>query len=156
MNVKPPYRYKTGYIYLPLDQNTGGLNKNITLFGDIYHLKSSFHVSLLCVKNILKINPQLEGKILEIFNSYVACNSLDSVEYLPEYRVVAHADGRKSIIQMVTVKNTEGLFHVLRKELNISIDTQPTHITIYTLREEEGIGVNTQEDYENTFEIRFK
>ncbi len=156
MSILEPYQYKTGYIYLPISPDLQGLNTDLELFGDTYHLKSTFHVSLVCVKNIVKVDSTVEEKVITVFNNFIKDTRLNDILFLPEYRLVSHSDGRKSFIQMVTVKNIELLFEKIRKELNIQIDTQPTHVTIYTLQKDKGIGVNTQEDYQNTFEIKIK
>lgn len=156
MKVHKPYQYKTGYIYLPLQPEIEGLEPNLVLFGDEYHLKSSFHVSLVCVKNILAICPDRETQIIGIFSDFIKTTPLTTISYLPEYRIASHSDGRKSIIQMVTIDNLELLFKKIRTELSIEIDTQPTHITIYTLQKDKGIGITSQEDYKNTFEIRIQ
>ena len=158
MRISNPYKYSNGYIFLPLrNLNLDNLHPTIVLFGDNYYLKSEFHVSLICVKEALRENPLItEANIVDIFNGFVGKISLQKVEYLDEYRIATHPDGRKSIIQKVNIRGVEGLFTELRKKIHITINTQPLHVTIYTLQGDRGIGISNIEDYNNTLEIRFR
>jgi len=157
MNIPSPYRYKTGYIYLPLDPNIKGLHETLQVFGKEYHLKSSFHVSLVCVKDILSQYKDIdEHKLLEALSDFINQYPLGEVQYGSEYRIATHMDGRGSIIQKVYIKGITELFEYIRSKFHVKLDTQPTHVTIYTLQKDMGIGINTEKSYRETFELRFK
>ena len=49
---------------------------------------------------------------------------------------------------MVDLKGVEGLFQYLQQKHNIDFPTQPTHVTLYTLQPEAGIGILSQEQLE--------
>ena len=156
MKINDNYRFDQGYVMLPLVLPIGGLNKNIVLFGDTYHLKKEFHVSLLSTKNLTRKYSISEEESLDFFRGFTLSKDLINVHYLPEYRIATHVDGRKSIIQIVSIENYDLFFQELRKYFEIEIPTQPLHITIYTLDGGNGIGISSPEEMERTFKISFK
>lgn len=157
MNVTSPYKYEKGYLFLPLDLEVKGLHADILLFGETYYLKSEFHVSLVCVKDIISSNASVDsGTVIVLFDEFIRKKSLSKVTFLPEYRLATHLDGGKSIIQKVVIDSLDEFFDTLRKELAVNLSNQPAHVKIYTLQKNMGIGVNTQSAYQDTLEIRFK
>lgn len=157
MNINDPYIYSRGYIFLPLTLDTRDLHEDLVLFGDTYYLKSEFHISLVCVKLIMKQYPNIKVEdVLGVFNRFTNETALDDVMYLNEYRVATHSDGRKSILQKVDIPNIEEFYEILREKLSVTTDTLPVHVTIYTNNKDDGIGINTRVDYDNTTEIRFR
>lgn len=147
------HTYSKGYLALPLQIT--GLPKGVEINGNLLQLKSSFHVSLLCVKNLIKkYGEEIENQILDIFCKFTNEHDVSFIGYKDEFRfVVRESDNKKTLVVMVNISNIEEFFQVLRDELDIEVDTQPTHITLYTLNLDEGIGINGQKDLENLTEI---
>lgn len=135
------YAYGKGYIYLPVVIN--GLPEKISVENIELTRKSSFHSSLVCVKDIIKqygnTVEDLENNIIEAFCEFVSKQDVSLIKFVDEFRL--GEDGEKrSLAVMCEVSNMEMLFSCLQKKLNIEIPTQPTHITLYTLQQDVGIG----------------
>lgn len=136
------YACDKGYIYMPI-KIADTLPKSIEVEGNTLILKSSFHASLLCVKNILaEQNKELEQKIIESFCKFASENDISFVKFTGEFRF-SEFEERKTILARCEISNLEKFSNQLSKELNIEIPTQPTHITLYTLQSDLGIGLNS-------------
>jgi hypothetical protein len=157
MNVSSPYKYENGYIFLPVHPKLSDIDEMIELFNDILYVTSEFHISLLCVKDILSKFPNIKEKdIITFFNDFVSQTDLSLFSYTLEYRIASHPDGRRSLVQMVQVPFLKDFFTLLNSEFNISLDTQPTHITLYTKQKDKGIGINTQQQLSETWILKKK
>ncbi len=110
--------------------------------------KSSFHVSLFCVKNITNdFGEDISQKIVTFFREYTKDNPITFHGLKDEFRfAIDKTRERKSLIVMVEINNLGDFFENVRKHFQIDIDNQPTHITLYTLIKDEGIGINNQND----------
>jgi hypothetical protein len=138
--------YNKNYISLPVEIK--GLPETTTIENVELKLKTSFHVSLLCVKNLIsKYGEEVGDKVIDLFKTLADENLIEFQEYKNEYRLAQReSDNRKTLVTMVTIKNLEEIFQKIRKELQIDFDSQPTHITLYTLVLDEGIGINDVDD----------
>jgi hypothetical protein len=136
------HAYGQGYLALPISLE--GLPPRL-LVGELDLLaKSTFHVSLLCVKNLIrKYGAKVEDEILTLFCAFAKENEVAFVRYTGEFRF-AETMERKTIIALCEISNLDVFFTYAEKELNISIPFQPTHVTLYTLQPELGIGLNSQ------------
>lgn len=137
--------YAKGYIALPLE--LGELPSNISVEGVELIKKSSFHISLLCVKDLLEKYGDIEDKILESFCASTKDHVISFERFNDELRFAQH-DERKSLVALCEVSNLKELFAHLRKDLDIDIPDQPTHVTLYTLQLNAGIGLNSPADME--------
>lgn len=141
------YRFSKGYIGLPI--RPLDLAKTIKIGGRDLTLKSTFHVSLVCVKNIIaQYGTEIEDKILKIFCEFVEKEDLNFESFTGEIRY-AKDNGKETLVAMCNISHIDDLFVVLRRELNIQIETPPTHVTLYTLQPEVGIGINNTDDLKN-------
>lgn len=157
MDIAGNYVYSKGYLFLPVSLKRDFLKEEFFYQGERFFLKDEFHISLLCVKNILNEHLEInEERILKAFCEFENKNkSLSFYALSGELRLVKKGE-RKSIIALCQVSFLEEFFIFLRERLGIQIDTQPTHITLYTLQKNKGIGVNNQQDLENlTSKINF-
>lgn len=143
------YIFNKGYIGLPIV--IGNLPQEISIQGEELHLKSSFQVSLLCVKDIVEKYGEsienLEQKILEYFCKFTSGNDVSFLWYKGDFRL-AQFEKRKSVIAMCEVSNLETFSKFLSVELGIEIPIQPTHVTLYTLQPDVGIGLNSSFELE--------
>lgn len=147
------HTYGGGYLALSVELNR--LPPSVEVNGVTLQLKTSFYVSLLCVKNLIeKHGEEIEAKVLDIFCDFIKNNGVSLEGYKGEFRFAQReTDGRKTLVVMVNISNLEGFFEELRTKLNIEVDTQPTHITLYTLELDEGIGINGQKDLGDLTEV---
>lgn len=137
------FTYSNGYIGLPLRLNE--LPQSIEINDTTLHRKDEFHVSLLCVKNVLKVLPDVENQIVESFCNFVQENDISFIRFTGELRL-AEKEDRKTIVALCEIKNLKEFFNQLSSELDFDIAHQPTHVTLYTLQPNKGIGLNSPED----------
>ncbi|HEY4964298.1 MAG TPA: hypothetical protein VIH90_06405 [Candidatus Saccharimonadales bacterium] len=143
------YIYDKGYIVLNISL-TNELPKSITIKGHHLSLKSEFHISLINAGKIAQIIDQsqadeIEKQIVEQFNNYSESNSLDDYKLLKKYRFVER-DVRKTVIEMVEVANLYSFFDQVKQTYGVDIPYQPTHVTLYTLQPEKGIGILSEQE----------
>ena len=136
------YVYDKGYVYLPIE--IGELPKEVNIGGDKLSLKSSFHVSLICVRDILAKNNKenLEQIILDYFCKFILENDVSFIKFTGEFRL-AKSEERKTIVARCEVSNLEKFLQQISNELGIEALNQPTHVTLYTLQPDLGIGLNS-------------
>jgi len=137
------------YIVLPIE--IGNLPEKISVEGNELLLKSEFHVSLVCIKRLIEpygeAAADIEQKILELFCAFVSKNAISFLTYKDEFRLAVFEE-RKSIIVLCDVSNLDKFPQLLKSELGIEISIQPTHITLYTLEPDAGIGLNSKAEME--------
>lgn len=144
--ITPYHNHDTGYISLIL-KDPIELPSEIAIDEKVFTRKSEFHVSLMALKNILPlitfVHPAVtEADLVHDFLDYQY--NVELSEYIPttELRHVVR-DERETIVGMVEVPGIVGLFDQLRAKYGVAIPTQPTHITLYTLQPEVGIGITS-------------
>ena len=137
--------YEGGYIALPIE--VGELPEFINVEGVSLEKKSSFHVSLFCIKDLLEKLLEVEQKTLDFFCSFIKENEISFLRYTGEFRFVQN-DERKTVIALCEISNLKRFSEALGQELGITIQPQPTHVTLYTLQPDFGIGLNSPDDME--------
>jgi hypothetical protein len=142
------YTYSKGYIMLPV--NVSGLPETINVDGNTLSLKSSFHVSLVCVKNILANQNKegLEQMVIDSFCKFASENEISFLGFINEFRF-AKFNERETLVVRCNVSNLKKFLSELSGMLEIEIPDQPTHITLYTLQTDAGIGLNSFEELES-------
>jgi hypothetical protein len=140
------YKYDKGYLHLPITLDTQNLPQTIEVEGTILQLKTSFHVSLMFLKN----QPEKTSeKILDLFCNFINHNDVIFEGFTGEFRFAQREeDGRKSLVGMCTVSNLNTFFDMVNEELNLNFQYQPTHVSLYTLTLNEAIGLNSKEELE--------
>jgi hypothetical protein len=132
--------YGGGYIGLPVEIN--GLPETILIEGKTMYRKSSFHVSLLCIKDITEKYDDLKEKIVDFFCSFVSKNEVSFIKYTGEFRFATRKE-RETVVALCEISNLRKFSEALGHELGIEIPPQPTHVTLYTLQPDAGIGLNS-------------
>lgn len=135
--------YDKGYIALWLD--TYDLPETFTCKNLILHKKDHFHVSLLCVKNILETIPDIEDTVLKYFCEFQKHHPVVFTGFTGEYRL-AKRDEKMSAVALCEVSNLHKFAEYLSEKINIEIHHQPAHVTLYTLQPNAGIGLNSKEE----------
>lgn len=138
--------YNRGYIALWLENYALPETLNIDSISMLK--KDHFHVSLLCVKNILENNPGSEKNILHHFCNFIKDNEVKFEGFTKEFRL-AERNERKSIVALCKVSNLQRFTEYLTEKIDIEVAPQPTHVTIYTLQHNIGIGLNSPEEMED-------
>lgn len=145
------FNYSKGYLHLPIKLNNEKLPKTIVIQNTNLHIKTSFHVSLMCIKNIEK-NCKVENiaeKIINLFCEFTKDNEVVFGDFTGEFRFAERdEDGRKSLVGMCNIKNLNNFFDKVNSDFGLNISYQPTHVSFYTLNLDEAIGLNNQQDIE--------
>ena len=131
-----------GYITLPVEAKD--IPKTIDINGKTLLLKSTFHVSLVYVKGIvLKHGEEYEQKVIDLFCDFVRSNKISFTGYKDEFRrAIDKETGKETVIVMCDVLNIKEFFEALNKKFGFDIEIPPTHVTLYTLQQDKGIGLN--------------
>jgi hypothetical protein len=137
--------YDKGYIALWLQDYP--LPQTMVIQEDTLLKKDHFHVSLLCVKHILEVKPDIEEKILENFCNFINDNKLTFQGFTNEFRLAEDLE-RKSIVALCDVSNLHKFAEYLTDQIGIKIPPQPAHVTIYTLQPNVGIGLSSPDEME--------
>ena len=151
------HNYDDGYISL-VNIDLLNLPESIDVDGYTLTRKNEFHISLVCLKQLDKLytSDVLTAKKLELkqaFLDFEKSHNLIEFELTSKYRLAKRGD-KVTVVAMADVPNINELFDSLMNATGINIPTQPTHITIYTLQPEVGIGLTSSEQVENeTLEI---
>lgn len=142
--------YNKGYIALWCKDYD--LPKTFEVDGDTFLKKDHFHVSLLCVKNILETHPDKEEEIIQHFCDFLKHNEVKLERFTKEFRLSTR-DERKSLVAMCSVSNLDTFATYLSGKIGIDVAPQPTHVTIYTLQHNMGIGLNSPEEMEEKSKV---
>jgi hypothetical protein len=127
----------------------------LTLAGQEWLAKSELHCTLVSAKRVCSAIVQATGHseaeaqttLLGSIRNFLEHTQLEQADLklTDDYRFVAKED-RRSIVRMVKLPSIEALFVQLRRDLNLQIPTQPTHITLFTGGDGRGIGINSNEE----------
>jgi hypothetical protein len=142
--ISPHHNYDQGYIGL-VNLELSNLPQTLQVKGYELLRKSEFHISLVCAKRIALLidktkAEQIETGIVTLFKDFIRSTPLTKYAIKNEYRLVKR-DKRVALVVMVDVPGIEQLFAKLQERYNTTLPLQPTHITLYTLQPEAGIGI---------------
>lgn len=149
--ISAHHNYDNGYIAL-VNLRLKNLPDTISVEGYTLLLKKEFHVSLICAKKIAVLidpenNRKIEAEIVELFKEFIKHQPLSDFSLNTELRFV-ELDQRKTVIVMTHVPGLDQFFNMLEKHYGNKLPLQPTHITLYTLQPEVGIGILSKGELE--------
>lgn len=144
-----------GYIGL-VDIKLSGLPDTLEVNGHSLLKKSELHISLACIKLLAPMidtsrTDALQTEMAELFKEFIKTTPLTDFELTNEYRLVKR-DQRVTVIAMVTVPGIKDFFKLLQDKYAVELPLQPTHITLYTLQPDTGIGLLSTEVVEKESE----
>lgn len=156
MPLSQPYSYDKGYISLNMPV-IPGLPQTIMVKGHQLTLKSEFHISLIKATYAAELIEskrveEIADEIVQEFEAFIAKQPLTEYAMTGEYRFV-QLDVRKTVIGLATVPHLYEFFDLLRGKYKVDIPSQPTHITMYTLQPDKGIGILSEKQLEQDSEV---
>jgi len=104
-----------------------------------YFPKIGYHVSLICLEDLPESD---QKKILNFAKKY----PVNIKEITPIYRLVTE-DIHRSIIVRVRLHGLKKLLSAVNHHFGYFFVYPPTHITLFTLKDQYGIGVNSGSEY---------
>ena len=132
------------------------LPEKIHVEGREFGRRTSFHISLVCMERMVRKYglsiPDLGAKVVEDFREFVRSNDIRFLRYRDEFRMVAF-DGRCSIVVMCDVSGIGAFFDLINKKYGLKLDAQPTHVTLYTLKNDLGIYLIDQDDIQKITKV---
>lgn len=145
--ITPHHNHDAGYISL-CNLSLDNLPDTIEIEGYTLLKKGEFHASLMAVKHLVPLLHTDEAALEQLFLTFQQNHTLTNIELTNELRLVRR-DKKVSVIIMVTMPEITELFETLRcRYRHRDIPTQPTHITLYTLQPEAGIGIFSDQELE--------
>ena len=147
--ISDRHNHDDGYIAL-VNINLGELPSTLTVGDYVLTRKSEFHISLVCTKKIAPLIDAenagvIEAEIVEDFKDFITTTPLTDYQITNQFRLVRR-DERVTLVVLATVPAIEDFFALLEKKYGTKLPVQVTHITLYTLQPEVGIGIISQED----------
>ncbi len=127
---------------IALPVSFSNLPKSIVVNERTLLLRSSFHVSLVCVGKIIeKYNvtiPDFLDKIIVDFCEFTKNKSIDFSSCRNEFRFASEND-RRSVVVMCGISNLREFFDFINRKYSLETECPPTHITLYTSQPDAGI-----------------
>ena len=125
-----------GYLMLPLSLN---ISSKIEVENKTFFSKNGYHVSLLCLENLSESNQKM---VLEFARKYTV--KLQKITKI--YRLVTQGN-QQSIIVRVYLKGLRDLINAVNRHFDCNFVYPPTHITLFTLKNQYGIPINSNSEY---------
>lgn len=127
------------------------LPKEIIIGGNKLLLKSSFHVSLVCINEIIKKHnvsiKDFRDSIVKDFCDFTAGNDIRVLQY-KEFKY-AEETNLKTVIVMCEMLNLSKFFEIINKKYGLKIEYPPTHVTLYAHDGKTGIFLTDSNDIKN-------
>lgn len=141
---------KLGTIGLPV--SIENLPNEINVNGNKLFLKPSFHVSLVCIGQIVKKRnisvPNFRDVILEEFCNFTRTNEINFINYSEDFKY-AKEDNLKTVVVMCNVSNLDKFFDLINKKYGLNLEYPPTHVTLYAHDGKTGIFLTDFADLKN-------
>lgn len=125
-----------GYLMLPISLR---IISKIKIGSQAFFSKKGYHVSLLSLEHFTEAE---QKTILNFARKF----SVKLTRVTNVYRLVTQND-KQSIIVRVRLQGLRKLFSAVNKHFAQNFVYPPTHITLFTMKDQYGIGVNTVGDY---------
>ena len=114
-------------------------------------LQPSFHVSLVCIGEIIKKHnitiPNFEENIINDFCEFSNINDIKILQF-NDFKFAVR-DDLKSVIVMCEISNLNKFFDLINKKYGLNIEYPPTHVTLYVLPNKFGIFLTDSNDIKN-------
>lgn len=131
------------------------LPSEIVVDGNKLLLKSSFHVSLVCINEIIRkhniLIPDFKDLAVKDFCDFVALNDINLLSYQEEFKFATEhtAETWETVVVMCKVSNLDKFFELINKKYGLEIAYPPTHVTLYTTESKLGIFLTDSNDIKN-------
>ncbi|MES2315464.1 MAG: hypothetical protein V4486_01880 [Patescibacteria group bacterium] len=140
----------TNTIALPISLEN--LPKEIIVNGKKLLLKPSFHVSLVCINEIINKHNitilNFVDSVVQDFCDFVSKNDIKLLSYLNEFKLVTDNNDRDwhTVVVLCKVSNLDKFFDIVNSKYKLEIEYPPTHITLYVTEAKPGIFLTDAKD----------
>ena len=139
----------TNTIGMPV--SLSNLPSEVVVNGKKLFLKPSFHVSLVCINEIIKKhNVSVQGfrdSVVKDFCEFIAVNDIQVTQY--EDFKYAEEGELKTVIVTCGVSNLPKFFELLNQKYELDVEYPPTHVTLYAHDGKTGIFITDSNDIKN-------
>lgn len=136
LNANTDIYLNYGYLALPISLR---IISKIQIGTKTFFSKNGYHVSLLYLEDFSESD---QKKVLSLAKKYpVKLKKTTKI-----FRLVTQ-ENRQSVIVRVHLQGLKNLISVVNKHFNCNLVYPPTHITLFTLKNQYGIGVNSTGEY---------
>lgn len=139
----------TNTIGLPVSLKN--LPSEVVIDGNKLLLKSSFHVSLVCINEIIRKHNisiiDFKNSVVKDFCDFTVVNDIQVLRY-KEFKY-AEENNLKTVIVMCEISNLPKFFEILNKKYGLQVEYPPTHVTLYTIEGKVGIFLTDSNDIKN-------
>lgn len=122
----------TNTITLPVSLEN--LPNKVIINGNNLFLKPSFHVSLVCINEIIrKHNISISGfkdSVIKDFCDFIGTNDINLLNYLNDFKF-AQENELKTVVVICKVSSLDKFFEIINKKYGLEIEYPPTHVTLY-------------------------
>lgn len=136
----------TNTIALPVSLKN--LPPEVTIDNNKLLLKSSFHISLVCINEIIKKHnisiPKFKDSAVKDFCEFAATSDIRVMQY-KEFKY-AEENNLKTIIITCEVSNLSKFFEIINKKYGLKIEYPPIHVTLYAHDGKTGIFLTDSAD----------
>lgn len=133
-----------------------GLPEKINVESYELSLKTTFHISLVCIGKIIEKNdlsiPDFLNKVIADFCEFTKHTNIDLARYRNEFRFVAENE-RRAVIAMCDISNLNKFFDFINQKYGLKLEYPPTHATLYTLQPNIGIFLTNADDINHLTKI---
>lgn len=140
----------TNTIGMPV--SISGLPSEADVEGVKLFLKSSFHVSLVCINEIIKkhniSNSAFRDTVLNDFCEFTSQNPIELIKYTNEFKY-SWENELKTIIVLCEVSHLKEFFKQINNKFNLNVEYPPTHVTLYAHDGKTGIFLTDSNDIRN-------
>jgi hypothetical protein len=148
--IRPDFNHETGTLLLRLRKDEVGLGEQPLAFqGKRFQPKDEVHITI--------VGSALGEELRDALDSAGRASAFDSLVAATDWRytlldrwhhVVRRGDEpAESIVRMVEVPSLPTFYAQLEALAGLSIPPRPAHITLYTWRDDGGIGIATWEEF---------
>ena len=125
-----------GYLMFPLSLS---IISKIKIGNETFFSKNGYHVSLLCLENFSELN---QNKVLNFAKKCpIKVKKITKI-----YRLVTQ-ENQQSIIVRVHLQGLKKLIFVINNHFSCNFVYPPTHITLFTLKDQYGVAINSTSEF---------
>jgi hypothetical protein len=147
----PDFNEQSGYLVIKIAMDDYGYSHTeVSYRGKTFEPKDELHITILSDEAA-----EMVGKFLEEHpdDRQRICRLVEETDWTFHktgelYYVQEDADG-ETIIEMVDMPELEGFFRKLSRITGKDLEIPPVHVTLYLRGTKTGIGIATQEEFDN-------
>jgi hypothetical protein len=147
----PHFDEKNGFLVINVDMGAYGYShEEVKYRGKTLQPKDELHITILSKEAADSVGRYLEEHPDEHKRIRRLAEETDwTFHKTGELYYVQEEEGVETIIEMVDMPHLEGFFRKLSRMIDEDLEVPPVHVTLYMRGTDKGIGLATQEEFEN-------